>query len=328
MIYLKCDSDSANFNFALEKYAMEELDLSDEYFMFWRTAPTLMVGRYQNTLAQINMPVAKANNINIIRRISGGGTIYTDLNGWQFSFIIKNNGASQAKQIDFEHFTKPILDALHTLGVPACLSGRNDLVVEGKKISGNAQYVRKGVTLHHGSLLFDTNLENLVRALKPDDEKLVSKGIQSVRQRVANIAEYLEDEISTLEFRDVMLRHLLKNVETYTLSSADIKRVNEIKQARFDTWEWNFGNNPKYNISKEKRFTGGKLCVQSYVEHGKISDIRFYGDFFAKEGPDKLASKLLGCLYKEDEIKKVLLENGAEHYFHNISIDNIMDCIL
>lgn len=328
MIYLKCDSDSANFNFALEKYAMEELDLSDEYFMFWRTRPTLMVGRYQNTLAEINMSVAKANNINIIRRITGGGTIYTDLNGWQFSFIAKNTGTNQPKQIDFEHFTRPVLDALHTLGVRACLSGRNDLVVEGKKISGNAQYVRKDVTLHHGSLLFDTNLENLVRALTPDDEKLVTKGIQSVRQRVANIAEYMEDKISTLEFRDIMLRHLLKNAQTHTLSSADISRVNEIKQARFDTWEWNFGNNPKYNISKEKRFAGGKLCVQSFVEEGKISDIRFYGDFFAKEGLDKLALHFLGCPYKEDEILKVLRENGAEHYFYNISIDDILSCII
>ncbi len=331
MMYLKCDNDSANFNFALEKYAMEELDLSDEYFMFWRTRPTLMVGRYQNTLAQINMPFAKANNINIIRRITGGGTIYTDLNGWQFSFIAKNSATKQTnqqKQIDFEHFTKPVLDALHMLGVPACLSGRNDLVVEGKKISGNAQYVRKGVTLHHGSLLFDTNLENLVRALNPDDEKLVSKGIQSVRQRVANIAEYLEDKISALEFKDIMLQHLLKNAQTYTLSSTDINRVDEIKQAQFDTWEWNFGNNPKYNISKEKRFAGGKLCVQSFVEHGKISDIRFFGDFFAKEGLDELVLKLSACTYREDEIEKVLRENCAENYFYNITIEDIISCII
>ena len=325
MMYLQCDSDSAAFNFALEKYAMEELDLADEYFAFWRTKPTLMVGRYQNTLAEINMPFAKANNINIIRRITGGGTIYTDLNGWQFSFITKNHGTGQ---IDFDHFTKPILDALHLLGVPAALSGRNDLVVEGKKISGNAQYISKGKTLHHGSLLFDTNLENLVRALNPDDEKLISKGIQSVRQRVANISEYLDGKISALEFKDNLLRHLLKNAQTYTLSPADIDRVNDIKQAQFDTWEWNFGNNPKYNIAKEKRFAGGRLCVQSFIEHGKITDIRFYGDFFAKEGLDNLASKLSGCVYKEEPIKKVLEENGAENYFYNITLDDMLSCII
>lgn len=325
MTYIKCDSENANFNFALEKYAMDELDLSDGYFMFWRTTPTLMVGRYQNTLAEINMPFAKTNNINIVRRITGGGTIYTDPNGWQFSFIVKNRGT---QQIDFDSFTKPILDALHTLGVPAQASGRNDLVIDGKKFSGNAQYNRKNLTLHHGSLLFNTDLENLVRALNPDDEKLVAKGIQSVRQRVTNIAEHMQNKITALEFRDVMLRFLLNGMETYELNSADIKRVDEIKQTQFDTWAWNFGNNPKFNISKEKRFAGGKLSVQTYVENGKIADMHLFGDFFAKEGLDTLLSKLRGCLYKEDDIKRMLVENDAESYFYNITLEELLSCIV
>jgi len=165
------ESTDANFNFALEKYAIEELDIADSYFMFWRTTPTLMIGRYQNTLAEINMPFAKANNINIVRRITGGGTIYTDMNGWQFSFINKQAGG---KEIEFETYTRPIIDALHSIGVAAEKSGRNDLVIDGRKFSGNAQYKRKDVMLHHGSILFDTNIENLVRAITPDDEKLVS----------------------------------------------------------------------------------------------------------------------------------------------------------
>ena len=325
MTYIKCDSENANFNFALEKYAMDELDLSDGYFMFWRTTPTLMVGRYQNTLAEINMPFAKTNDINIVRRITGGGTIYTDPNGWQFSFIVKNRGT---QQIDFDSFTKPILDALHTLGVPAQASGRNDLVIDGKKFSGNAQYNRKNLTLHHGSLLFNTDLENLVRALNPDDEKLVAKGIQSVRQRVTNIAEHMQNKITALEFRDVMLRFLLNGMETYELNSADIKRVDEIKQTQFDTWAWNFGSNPKFNISKEKRFAGGKLSVQTYVENGKIADMHLFGDFFAKEGLDTLLSKLRGCLYKEDDIKRMLVENDAESYFYNITLEELLSCIV
>lgn len=325
MTYIKCDSENANFNFALEKYAMDELDLSDGYFMFWRTTPTLMVGRYQNTLAEINMPFAKTNNINIVRRITGGGTIYTDPNGWQFSFIVKNRGT---QQIDFDSFTKPILDTLHTLGVPAQASGRNDLVIDGKKFSGNAQYNRKNLTLHHGSLLFNTDLENLVRALNPDDEKLVAKGIQSVRQRVTNIAEHMQNKITALEFRDVMLRFLLNGMETYELNNADIKRVDEIKQTQFDTWAWNFGSNPKFNISKEKRFAGGKLSVQTYVENGKIADMHLFGDFFAKEGLDTLLSKLRGCLYKEDDIKRMLVENDAESYFYNITLEELLSCIV
>lgn len=325
MTYIKCDSENANFNFALEKYAMDELDLSDGYFMFWRTTPTLMVGRYQNTLAEINMPFAKTNNINIVRRITGGGTIYTDPNGWQFSFIVKNRGT---QQIDFDSFTKPILDALHTLGVPAQASGRNDLVIDGKKFSGNAQYNRKNLTLHHGSLLFNTDLENLVRALNPDDEKLVAKGIQSVRQRVTNIAEHMKSKITAPEFRDVMLRHLLNGMDIYQLNGADLERVNKIKQAQFDTWAWNFGGNPKFNISKEKRFAGGKLNVQTYVENGRITDIGFYGDFFAKEGLDNLVSVLNGCPFEEEAVRKVLEEYGAERYFYNINLEELLSCIV
>ncbi len=325
MVYLKSDSTDANFNFALEKYAIEELDIAKEYFMFWRTAPTLMVGRYQNTLAEINMPFAKANNINIVRRITGGGTIYTDENGWQFSFIVKQTGS---KKIEFGTFTKPIIDALKSLGVNAYKSGRNDLVIDEKKISGNAQYIRKDVVLHHGSLLFDTDLEQLVRALNVADEKIISKGIASVRQRVTNIADYLEEKIDSTQFRDVMLKFLLKDMETYELTKNDIDRVKQIKQSFFDKWEWNFGNNPKFNITKEKRFAGGKLMVQSFVEKGNITQINFYGDFFAKEGLSDLEKKLAGCLYKEDEIKKLLESENAEDYFYNITLEELLSCII
>jgi len=325
MTYIKCDSENANFNFSLEKYAMDELDLSDGYFMFWRTTPTLMVGRYQNTLAEINMPFAQANSINIVRRITGGGTIYTDPNGWQFSFIVKNRST---QQIDFDSFTKPILDALHTLGVPAQASGRNDLVIDGKKFSGNAQYNRKNLTLHHGSLLFDTNLENLVRALTPDDEKLVSKGIQSVRQRVTNIAEHMQNKLTALEFRDVILPFLTNCMETNELTEDDIGKVNQIKQAQFDTWAWTFGGNPKFNISKENRFAGGRLSVQTYVENGRIADIHLFGDYFAKEGLETLSLKLIGCLYKEDDVKKILEENDAQSYFYSITLEELLSCIV
>lgn len=325
MMYLKCDSMDANFNFALEKYAMDELNADKEYFIFWHTKPTLMIGRYQNTLREINMPFAKTHNINIVRRVTGGGTIYTDENGWQFSFIVKEPGQ---RRIEFDVFTQPILDAVRSIGVNAEKSGRNDLVIGGKKFSGNAQYLCKNVVLHHGSLLFDTDLENLVRALSVDDEKIISKGIQSVRQRVANIAEYLSEPMTSLEFRDVMLSFLLRGMDTYELTLQDIARVNEIKQAQFDTWEWNFGKDPSFNITKEARFAGGKLSVQSFVEGGVITDIHFYGDFFAHEGLERLQQRLIGCAYCEDAIHMVLSEEAADNLIFSITPDEILSCII
>jgi lipoate---protein ligase len=323
MTYLKCGSTDASFNFALEKYAITELEVSDEYFMFWRTAPTLMIGKFQNTLAEINMPYAKEHNIKIVRRVTGGGTIYTDMNGWQFSFITKR----QAK-MDFAGYTAPILEAVCSLGVAAELSGRNDLTIGGRKFSGNAEYIGKNVTLHHGSILFDTDLEELVRSLNVSDEKIISKGIKSVRQRVTNIAEHLDKKMTSLEFRDVMLKYLLRGMNVYELNQKDKAAVNEIKRSQFDSWEWNFGNDPKFNVTKENRFTGGKLSAKVLVESGRIANIKFYGDFFADERIGSLEQSLSGCRYEESDIKDALEKARAGECFYNITLDEILSCII
>lgn len=319
------DSADAKFNFALEKYAMEELNIAPSYFLFWRTTPTLMIGRYQNTLAEINMPYAREHDINIVRRVTGGGTIYTDPNGWQFSFIVRQPGE---RRIEFASFTKPILEAMHALGVDAQHTGRNDLTIDGKKFSGNAQYVRRDVVLHHGSLLFDTDLEALVRALSVDDEKIISKGIQSVRQRVTNIADYLPRKMTSLEFRDVMLSFLLKEMDTYVLTERDIRRVMELRASLFDKWEWNFGNDPKFNVTREGRFAGGKFTARAFVENGRVSDIHFYGDFFAKEGLEQLQSALVGCRYEPEAVRAALTAANAPDYFFQITLDEILSCII
>ncbi len=325
MIYIENYSTDANFNFALEKYAMYELDISDEYFIFWRTKPTLMIGRYQNPYQEVNMDYADKKNINIVRRITGGGTIYTDMNGWQFSFIIRN---PKTREIDFKKFTQPIIDALDNLGVEAYHSGRNDLLADGKKISGNAQHHDKLVSLHHGSLLFDTDLEELVRALNVADEKIISKGIKSVKERVTNIADHMPGKITSEQFRDNMLKFLLKDMDTYTLTEKDIARINEIKKEQFDSWEWNMGRSPKFNRTKEKRYEGGKLCVCSYVDKGTIEDIRFFGDFFAKKSIDELSQALSGIKYEKGIIKDKLEEIDAKEYFYKINNEEILDLII
>lgn len=325
MLYINCDSTDANFNFALEKYAMDELNLSDEYFLFWRTEPTLMIGKFQNALQEINMDYVKANHVNVVRRVTGGGTIYTDMNGWQFSFITKN---PQGKNIDFSHFTKPILNALASLGIKAELSGRNDLLIDGRKFSGNAQYKTKKVNLHHGSLLFNTNIENMVRALSVADEKLISKGIKSVRSRVTNISEHMDKDVSCENFRDLMLAYLTKDMTTYVLTEADITRINEIKNQQFDTWEWNFGRSPKFNITKEHRYVGGKLSVCSFVDKGMIKDIEFYGDFFEQKDISLLKQGLIGCQYESSSILHTLTKLDAGTYIFKITLEEIMSLII
>lgn len=323
MIYIENDSTDANFNFALENYAMYELDAADECFIFWRTQPTLMIGNYQNPYQEINIDYAKEHDVNIVRRITGGGTIYTDMNGWQFSFIVRTKQAN-AKKIDFEKYTQPIIDALSFLDVEAYRSGRNDLLIDGKKFSGNAQYHDKRVSLHHGSLLFDTDIEAMVRALNVDNEKIISKGIKSVKSRVTNINDYLKNKTTSLEFRDVMIKYLTKDMHVYHLTDKDIERVNQIKAQKFDKWDWNIGKTPKFNIMNDKRFEGGKLQVCIHVEKGLVVDVQFYGDFFAQKDIDKLKNELLGCEYERGKIKDRLLSAKAGEYFFKITLEDIL----
>lgn len=325
MIYIAHNSTDANFNFALEKYAMNTLDIGDAYFLFWRTAPTLMIGRFQNTRAEINMDYAEKNKINIVRRITGGGTIYTDPGGWQFSFITQRPAG---KTIDFAHFTAPIIDALASIGVSASLSGRNDLLVDGKKISGNAQYKNSQVNLHHGSLLYDTDLDQLVRALSPDDEKIIAKGIKSVRQRVTNIIDYMPENLSSEGFAEVMIQRLTRDMPIYHLTDADISAVNQIKASQFDTWEWNFGKSPQFNLSKENRFAGGKLTVSTQVVSGVIKDIAFNGDFFAQDDLNTLKNALCGVRHQAASVREALEKVKADRFIYQISLEDILSVIV
>lgn len=324
MIYIKHDSTDANFNFALEKYCMYELAIADSYFLFWRTTPTLMIGKFQNALQEINTDYVKANDVNVVRRITGGGTIYTDMNGWQFSFITRK---PQGKNIDFGHFTKPIIDALDQMHVKAELSGRNDLLIDGRKFSGNAQFKAKDVNLHHGSILFNTNIDHMVRALTVADEKLIAKGIKSVRSRVTNVADHLEETMTSEDFRDKMLTSLTATMGIYELTEADIKRINELKADQFDTWEWNYGKTPKFNITREERYAGGKLSVCSYVEKGHIKAIEFYGDFFEQKNLSDLKKGLIGCKYEKSAVDEALNRLDAGTYIYKISAEEIANLI-
>ncbi len=329
MLYIENNSCDPYFNFATEYYIMHEKDTTDDFFMFWRTTPTLMIGRNQNTSAEINEEHVKEKNINVVRRISGGGTIYTDLNGWQFSFITKG---ADSKKIEFETFTKPILNALNDLGVPAEFNNRNDLLIRGKKFSGNAQCSIETCKLHHGSLLFDTDISELVRSLTVADDKLIAKGIKSVRQRVTNIKEHMQDspnkDLDSLGFRDLMLEYLQKDMDgKYDLTDDELKRINEIADD-FRSWEWNYGNSPEFERVKSNRFAGGKLEVHLNVDKGRIKNCKMYGDFFTTGDVSVLESALVGCMHKEDEVRKALSTVGGENFFYMITLDEIVSCVI
>lgn len=325
MIYVENDSLEAAFSFALEVYLLRELDLGEDVVLFWRTQPTLMIGRYQNAEAEVNLAHAQSRGVPVVRRITGGGTIYTDLNGWQYSFLSRRK---RAAGIDFATYIGQIVAALQTLGVAAYASDRNDIFVDGRKVSGNAQYQRADALLHHGSLLFATDLEEMVRLLTPSEDKLISKGIRSVRQRVTNIAEHLPEPMDALAFRDRMLEKMLgPGTRRYALTGADRRRVEELADEQFRNWRWNHGNSPAFALTRSGRFAGGKIEFGLNVKGGAIAQCSVHGDFFATGDMEELEAALTGCPFRPEDVRAALGASGAVERLHQISLEDILQCL-
>lgn len=325
MIYAEYPSLDATFHFALEQHILNAWDAPEDVLMFWRTEPTLMIGRYQNALAEIDLAYARERGIHIVRRVTGGGAIFTDRGTWQFSVIANNEGR---REIDFARFIAPVAAALTDLGLPVSFSTRNDITLDGKKISGNAQHVGQRRTLHHGSILFDADMDTLARALTPAPDKYLSKGISSVRQRVANIREYLSKDMTAEEFREHMLSRLLPPGHTVrTLTPEDLAATESIARERFRSWEWNFGSAPQFQLCNSRRFDGGKLEACLNVKQGRIVECKLYGDFFCGGDVATIEAALVGCPYREDEAARVLAELPASDLFFRISKEDLLACL-
>ena len=326
IVYVDINSFSPYINFALEYYLIFEKKLPyKSVFLFWQTEPTLMLGKYQNVYEEINLDYVKEHNMNVVRRITGGGTIFTDLGGFQFSFINYDSD----KPISFTRYITPIINALNKLGVNASFNGRNDVVIDNKKFSGNAQFKHKNITLHHGSILYDTNIEQMVKSTTVDNYKIISKSIKSVRDRVTNIKDHLKTPLSIKQFKDEMVSSILGDKNNiYSLTDEDIKRINEIAKEKFDNRKIIYSDNPKFKISKVSRFDGGKVEICLDVVHGKIKDIAIFGDFFASFDTLDFKNNLIGCEYEKESLRYALLKFLDKNSIYKISIDDLLNAII
>lgn len=326
IIYIDSTSLDPYFNFGLEYYLTGEKTFEDAtVLLFWRTYPTLMIGKYQNALEEINQEYVAKKKIALVRRMSGGGTIYTDLGGWQYSFIAKN----ERHEIQFQEYTGPIISALRELGVDAEFNGRNDLLIAGRKFSGTAQYRHNGFTVHHGSLLYSTDFGEMERSTKVSGYKIASKGIKSVRDRVTNIADYLQPPVSSQEFKSCMVRHIMgENGQNYQLTKKDITAIRKIAEEKFQGRKNIHDRNPKCNITRIGHFQGGTMKVCLNIEKGKITGAGIYGDFFGTLDKTILEEKLVGCEYHRDKIRTVLETLQISEQLHGIHTDEIVEMIV
>lgn len=327
MIYIKNDDHRPQYNLALEEYVFTQLDEFDEIFLLWINEPSIIVGKNQNTIEEINLDYIKEHNINVVRRLSGGGAVYHDLGNLNYTITSKN---SNKVAFNFETFSKPVIEVLAELGVEAKFTGRNDILIGDRKFCGNAQYMSKDKVLHHGAMLFDVDLTVLGNALKVSKDKIESKGIKSVRSRVTNIVDHLDEKISVEDFKQLLLDHMMKSgdIEEYVLTDEDKKNIEKLMEERYNTWEWNFGTSPEFNIHKFERFPAGKVETKINVESGIIKSIKFYGDFFGVKDISNVEEKLTGIKYKEEDIKEVLSSIDLASYFVNISEDEILKIII
>lgn len=295
-------------NLAIEEYILENFGEKDTYLLFYVNSPSIIIGRNQNTIEEINTDYVDEQGIKVVRRLSGGGAVYHDEQNLNFSFITKDDGNSFQ---NFAKFTQPVVDALNNIGVPVELQGRNDLAVEGRKISGNAMFSTRGRMFSHGTLMLDSQLEELTKALKVKKIKIESKGIKSIRSRVANIAEYLDNPISMDEFKELILRYIfdvedVNDVPQYVLTDEDWAKIHEISEKRYQQWEWNYGKSPSFNYRESKKFPGGLVDVRLDVKKGIIENCTIFGDFFGLGDVKVLEDALTGVRHNRDAVKEAV----------------------
>ncbi|MFY9150396.1 MAG: lipoate--protein ligase [Prolixibacteraceae bacterium] len=312
------------FNLAAEEYFLKHFQ--EDFFMLWRSLPSVVVGKHQNALAEINHEFVRENQIPVARRLSGGGTVFHDPGNVNFTFI---RNVEKISEVNFKVFTVPVVEALKKLGVDAYTTGRNDLLIDGKKISGNAEHVHRNRVLHHGTLLFDSHLEALKGVLKVDLSKFEDKAVQSNRSEVTNIANYLPKPISAEEFTNFIFAEISRNYpefQVYELTSEDIEAIEKLSTEKYQTWDWIFGYSPKYRFSNNVETEHGEINISLVVEKGHCTEVIVSGAIEA-EFSQKIGKILLNSRHDLRTIKSTLLPLENEFEYNEISLDQLLNAM-
>ena len=334
MLYVPNDKErDPRVNLAIETYLLQNMPLDEPILLFYINEPSIIIGRNQNTIEEINKEYVDEKGIHVVRRLSGGGAVYHDLGNLNFSLIMPDDGNSFR---DFKKLTEPIVEALHKLGIEgAQLKGRNDLVIDDKKFSGNAMYSTNGRMFAHGTLMFDSDIDEVVNALKVKKDKIESKGIKSIRSRVTNIKDYLpadKQAMTTEEFRQAILLQIfgvdsVDQVKTHELNEEDWKAINQISDEYYRNWDWNYGRSPEFNLERQKRFPIGSIEVRLDVADGKIEKAKVFGDFFGLGEIKDVENQLIGTRYEKQALEDSIDQIDLTHYFGNISKEDFLSLI-
>jgi len=329
MLLVKDENHNPPRNIAMDEYMLT--GFTDQVARLWRNDKAVIIGRNQNAVEEIDMDFVREHDVTVVRRLSGGGAVFHDLGNICFTFVTPC-GSSDFN--NYAKFTAPIRDYLRTLGVQAELSGRNDLTVDGMKISGNAQTVQGGRIMHHGTLLFSLNFNDLVGALRPKDLKIQSKGIKSVRSRVTNIAAHLKTPMTVEQFQAGLEEYLLRSIpdlKPYTFTARDQQNIDRLVEQRYTNWDWNFGHSPACDIRHSERFDCGIVETALRLEEGHISQLTIYGDFFGIRDKAELEQRLCGVRYERAALEAALAplgDQGLGEYISGITTGQFCELLL
>lgn len=326
MLYISDNCTNPYFNLAEEEYLLK--NFTEPIFRLWQNENAIIVGKNQNTLSEIDTNYVQQNNIAVVRRLSGGGAVYHDKGNLNYTFI-ENLHSSEDTSTMFARFTAPIIEALNSLGVRAYLEGRNDLLIDGRKFSGNAVAISKGRVLQHGTLLFESNISTLSAALKAHPQKFEGKGVKSNVSRVTNIKEHLKNqEVDVQWFKEYLgnwVKAHNKNIRQYSLTEEDKKAIEKLVKEKYSTSEWNYGESPKYTFSNSARFKGGSVEVYFTVNKGVIESLKICGDYFFTLPTEEFAAALIGTVHTPEALRQKISTLNSGAYFNNISSSEIVN---
>lgn len=324
MIYLETGSLDPYYNLAFEEYVLRGR-MDGDYLLLWQNDNTVVVGQNQNAEGEINRAFVEKHRINVVRRSTGGGAVYHDLGNLNYSFITDAENADRETTL---RFTEPVVAALKGLGLQAETSGRNDILIEGRKVSGTAQRLYRHRILHHGTLLFNANSEMASGALRVDPRKFRSKSAKSVRSRIGNIKDFLDCDMDIAEFWTYLKESLSGgSLISGELSEVELEQVEKLRREKYGTWAWNFGRSPKYTMNSKRYWSGGCLEVYAAIEKGMVSDIFFRGDFLSLRPLDDLQASLRGVPFTAEAVEGVLSRGGLKEYFGDITKEEILATI-